>query len=428
MLRKISAQVIRMVVAPLARRVYRIRAVHPERVPATGGALLLPNHVTYIDAILLYCGCPRPVRFVMDEVFARHPVIRLLTSMFDTVNIRKDSPIDAIRVVLKGLANGEIICLFAEGQLTRTGTLCELQKGFELIARKAKTPLIPVWIDGAWGSVFSFERNRFFWKKPRGSGRGVTVAYGEPLDPAQSNASSLTAALQAASVLAVSSRKNDRTLRRKIPGKDMVASAFRALDPPSRRRMWLNGHQIGMVNAIPRKETIHCIGNDPCVTRFLGLFAAFPALYGGKLVIHDWFDGDHAGIWIGGDRLRGAIQSSQINHEIDFYDLDVASAAQPLDRGNIRHFPCLACEDVIVAMSMPHPPPSSVTSLPVQKGHCFRTWGRLLPGWKVRDTGSELIAVGPVASEERMVLPAGTISPEGVFLSPPAPRKSRSGM
>ena len=88
------------------RLVYRVRAVHAERVPASGGVLLLPNHVTYADAFFLSAACPRPVRFVMDEAFIASPVIRWFTGIFGTVNIRRDQPLEAIREVIKALKKG----------------------------------------------------------------------------------------------------------------------------------------------------------------------------------------------------------------------------------------------------------------------------------------------------------------------------------
>ena len=78
------------------RLVYRVRAVHAERVPASGGVLLLPNHVTYADAFFLSAACSRPVRFVMDEAFIASPVIRWFTGIFGTVNIRDDTDEDVV--------------------------------------------------------------------------------------------------------------------------------------------------------------------------------------------------------------------------------------------------------------------------------------------------------------------------------------------
>ncbi len=83
---------LRLVGCAAIRSIYRIQTVHPERIPAKGGALLLPNHVTFADAFFISAACPRPVRFVMDEAFAANPVVKLFTSIFHTVNIRREQP------------------------------------------------------------------------------------------------------------------------------------------------------------------------------------------------------------------------------------------------------------------------------------------------------------------------------------------------
>ncbi len=412
-IRMLPADFIRVIGAALIRAIYRIRTVHPERIPAKGGVLLLPNHVTFADAFFLTAACPRPVRFVMDEAFTANRAIRAFTSIFATVNIRREQPLEAIRIIIRSLQDGEVVCLFPEGQLTRTGTLCTLQRGFELIAKKAGHPLIPVWCDGSWGSVFSFERNRFFHKFPHGSVKGLVVAYGEVLDPSLASAASVRHGIHTASALAIRRRYSGRLWAIIQPrAKNPATAAFRIADPVRRRRWWANGHQIGMINALPRRRSFHMLANDPLITQIPGLTAAFAALFRAPLVLSEQFDGDHDAVWVGGDLVRHEINYSQITAaDLVFYDFG-AEALKPLERAGLSHCPCLAVDGVVVAMSMPHPPQSTAEGLEPQPGHKPQSWGRLLPGWFMLDHHVH----GPAAPPQGLPLPDKARLDDGGFL------------
>lgn len=408
-IRVLPADFIRVIGVGLIRMIYRIRTAHPERLPATGGVLLLPNHVTYADAFFISAACPRPVRFVMDEAFTASTAIRVFTGIFATVNIRRDQPLEAIRIIIRSLKNGEAVCLFPEGQLTRTGALSTLQRGFELIAKKAGHPLIPVWCDGSWGSVFSFERNRFFRKAPHHLRYGITVAFGQTIDPEHAEIQSVRHGMLAASSDAVARRFSGRGWSKRMPhGENPAVAAFRAADAHTRRRLWVNGHQIGMINALPRRQAFHLLKNDPLLTHLTSLTAAFPELFKGSIRLHDNFDGDHDAIWVGGDILRHEIQYSQITAGyIYFYDFGM-EALKPIERAGLCHCPCLAVDGLVVAMSMPHPPPVP-TGMDPQHGHKPRSWGKLLPGWHIGihpESGMPVVK-GPAAPHHGLALPAG---------------------
>jgi len=165
----------------LVRCFYRVTAFGTEDLPK-GGFLLLPNHITWVDAIVLQLACPRPIRYIIDEEFYRklilHPFLRIVRCI--PIDIRH--PRSAIRVAAEQIAAGEIVCLFPEGQLTRSGTLLRLRRGYEVIACHAKSPVVPAWLDQLWGSIFSFQGGRFFTKLPRKIPYRVTVSFGKPLD------------------------------------------------------------------------------------------------------------------------------------------------------------------------------------------------------------------------------------------------------
>src|SRR6266404_1914635 len=165
----------------LARCIYRIAAHGLENLP-TDGFLLLPNHITWVDAIVLQIACPRPIRFVVAREFydnrLLHPILQLLGCI--PIDVRHSR--SAVRVAAEKVSAGEIVCLFPEGQLERGGTLLRLQRGYELIARQANAPVVPVWLDQLWGSIFSFQGGKFFRKFPKRIPYPVTVAFGKALD------------------------------------------------------------------------------------------------------------------------------------------------------------------------------------------------------------------------------------------------------
>lgn len=167
---------------PLMRCFYRVTALGREHLPK-GGFLLLPNHITWVDAIVLQLACPRPIRYVIDEEFYRKRVLQPFLRALGCIPINVRHSHSAIRAAAQQIAAGEIVCLFPEGQLERAGTLLRLQRGYELIARHANAAVVPVWLDQLWGSIFSFKGGRFFSKLPKRIPYHVTVAFGKPLKP-----------------------------------------------------------------------------------------------------------------------------------------------------------------------------------------------------------------------------------------------------
>jgi acyl-[acyl-carrier-protein]-phospholipid O-acyltransferase/long-chain-fatty-acid--[acyl-carrier-protein] ligase len=164
----------------LVRCFYRVVALGLENIPA-GGFLLLPNHITWVDAIVLQLACPRPIRYVIDQEQYQKPILYPILRALGCIPINIRNSRSAIRAAAEKIAEGEIVCLFPEGQLERTGVLLRLQRGYELIARHANAQVVPVWLDQLWGSIFSFEGGRFFTKFPRRIPYPVTIAFGKPL-------------------------------------------------------------------------------------------------------------------------------------------------------------------------------------------------------------------------------------------------------
>jgi acyl-[acyl-carrier-protein]-phospholipid O-acyltransferase/long-chain-fatty-acid--[acyl-carrier-protein] ligase len=166
----------------IGRLFYRVSAIGRDQVPA-GGVLLLPNHITWVDAIVLQLAFRRPIRFILDEAVYRnrflHPFLRAL----GCIPISQRKAKDAMREAAARIREGEIVCLFPEGELSRRGSLLRLRRGYEIIARHAEAPVVPVWLDRLWGSIFSFQGGRYFTKLPREIPYPVTVAFGRPFSP-----------------------------------------------------------------------------------------------------------------------------------------------------------------------------------------------------------------------------------------------------
>jgi acyl-[acyl-carrier-protein]-phospholipid O-acyltransferase / long-chain-fatty-acid--[acyl-carrier-protein] ligase len=170
--------------------VYRIRVEGRENIPESGGALFVCNHMSFVDANLLIASTDRPIRFLMYRGIYDLPYVKPLAKLIRAIPIsseqRPREMIHSLREATHAIKNGEVVCIFAEGQITRTGQLLPFRRGLERIMKGVDAPIVPVNLDGVWGSIFSFERGRFLWKRPRTIPYPVTVSFGKPLPPTAS--------------------------------------------------------------------------------------------------------------------------------------------------------------------------------------------------------------------------------------------------
>jgi acyl-[acyl-carrier-protein]-phospholipid O-acyltransferase/long-chain-fatty-acid--[acyl-carrier-protein] ligase len=409
-IRLLPGDFLRVLCLSLVRVCYRITPLNRHRLPSSGGVLLLPNHVTWADSFFIAAAVGRPVRFVMDDAFMARPVLRWFVSLFDTVTIRRDHPREAIRIVLDGLARGDIMCLFPEGQLTRTGNLCPLQRGCELIARKGGHPAIPLWTDGTWGSVFSFERGRFFRKWPYRAVRyDIRAAFGEPLDPAAFTLPLLRQALGKAAAEAQQTRFRAASWGHRVPRDD--SARWNPLPPDARHRLWRNGYQIAQINALERKRPFHLLVADVAVGAIPAAFHAFATLFKATAVPSDTCAG-RGGVWVGGHALRMLLENAPPDGPLTFYDFS-DRALRPLNLPGVVHCPCFALDGLVIAMSVPDPPTGAGQD--PQAGGRPGTYGMVLPGWFATGRGNGTVVLhGPAAPSGGLPLPAGlTIDPDG---------------
>lgn len=192
---------------PIVWFLYRMRRTGTENLPRHDGILLLSNHVSYIDSFILYLTCPRPVRFVVLENYLKVKPIAWFLRLFGAIPIRPEKAKEAIVRTVEALTAGDVVCLFPEGGLTRLGVTTEFKKGFELIVRKAGCPVVPVYMDGLFESIFSFERERYFKKRPQSLVCPLQVAFGPAIPAGEATAERVRLAVWEQSAVAFSHRR-----------------------------------------------------------------------------------------------------------------------------------------------------------------------------------------------------------------------------
>ena len=154
---------------------------------AARGCLLLPNHISCVDALVLLLVCPRPIRYIIDERFIGIGI----SILFCVWPVASQSHLagQEKRFAKRREESGPVrlFVFFLRANSAAPGTLLRLQRGYELIARQANMPVVPVWLDRLWGSIFSFQGGRFFRKWPRQFPYRVVVAFGKPLTPEEAD-------------------------------------------------------------------------------------------------------------------------------------------------------------------------------------------------------------------------------------------------
>jgi acyl-[acyl-carrier-protein]-phospholipid O-acyltransferase / long-chain-fatty-acid--[acyl-carrier-protein] ligase len=201
---------IRLLLWIATHTLYRLDIVGRERVPPKGGALLVPNHVSMADAAFLMAALDRPVRFLMFKGSYEHPLVKPFAKMLRVIPIASDQGpremIHSLREATQALQNGELVCIFPEGQMTRIGQMLPFRRGMERVIKGVDVPIIPAHLDGVWGSIFSFAGGKFLWKFPRHLPYPVRVTFGEPL-PATATSTEARQAVQNLGAEAFARRK-----------------------------------------------------------------------------------------------------------------------------------------------------------------------------------------------------------------------------
>lgn len=451
-LRLIPREFVRMIGLWGMRLCYKPRVITKKEFPEYGGVLIISNHVTYADALFLSMVTPRPIRFIVAEEFVAMRFLGWFLELFNCLPISSKKPREAISKSIQSLKEGEVVCIFPEGQLTRTGTLCAARRGLEILARKSRAKVIPVYMDGLWGSIFSYSGNRFFSKMPQQVPGRFTAAFGtempqEELTPA--DAINTLRELSADCLEVAAHLGKDKILRKlekigshpliSIKGQSFSGESLAshlinktssslpvpvavwmdtllkcAADEEQLNKYWMNAQQIERVNSLqPGGMMLTSVG--PEEPQEIVVSILWPILTGTHIFLltdTDTIIPAEIKQMAGGSYLRKRLYHLIPQNRMQFYDFsNEADLALP----NTRWKPSYCTpQGIVLAMSMCH----SVFKLDdgtVQLGMRPRTRGRLLPGFYMTAPGSNTFK-GPSLADE-YALPSNIYLDESGFLA-----------
>lgn len=179
-------ETVRFFVWLASKCVYRVRVEGLEHLPSQGGALLVANHVSWIDGVLLLLVSPRPIRMMVYADYVRGGLVARLAKVFGAIPLKPGAPraslMETLREARQSIVDGELVCIFPEGALTRDGQMAAFKPGALHILKGVEAPVVPIYLDGLWGSIFSYERGVAFWKWPRRWPYPVTLKFGKPIE------------------------------------------------------------------------------------------------------------------------------------------------------------------------------------------------------------------------------------------------------
>jgi len=177
---------LRFLVWLCAKTVYRLRVYGRDNVPETGGALLVANHVSWIDGVLLMLTSSRPIRMLAYADYINNWKLRWLSTLYGVIPIKDTAGpkelLKSLQAAREAIQQGDLVCIFAEGNITRTGQLQPFSRGLLHIVKGTGAPVVPVYLDGLWGSIFSYRGGKVLWKRPRQWPYPVAISFGKPID------------------------------------------------------------------------------------------------------------------------------------------------------------------------------------------------------------------------------------------------------
>jgi 1-acyl-sn-glycerol-3-phosphate acyltransferase len=178
---------LRFVAWLLMHTLYRLQR-RGARLPEQGAALLVCNHVSFVDALAISAACRRPMRFIMDNAIFNAPIIKVLAKGMKAIPIasaKSDPEVfeQAFAAAAAALRDGELVCIFPEGRLTPDGEIHDFRPGLTRILAETPVPVIPMALAGLWGSMFSREGKKLWQRLPKKLWHRVIVNVGPTLSP-----------------------------------------------------------------------------------------------------------------------------------------------------------------------------------------------------------------------------------------------------
>ncbi len=180
--------VVRFLIWMLTHTMYRVTHKNLDNIPNEGPTVLVCNHVSYVDGLLIAGSCKRPVRFVMFEPIYNLPVLNFIFRTGKAIpitseRINPESFHNAFEQISQALDDGELVCIFPEGKLTENGEIGKFRRGIEKIIKRNPVPVVPMALRGLWGSFFSHKDSAVFKRPFRRIWSKVELEASEPVLP-----------------------------------------------------------------------------------------------------------------------------------------------------------------------------------------------------------------------------------------------------
>ncbi|MBN8530627.1 MAG: 1-acyl-sn-glycerol-3-phosphate acyltransferase [Alphaproteobacteria bacterium] len=175
----------------LTRLIYRPRYEGFENLPKSGAAIIIANHISYVDGLIISAACDRNIRYIIDKAIFELPGVHYFMTLAKGIPVEpnRESVTRMLEEVENALREGDLVCIFPEGQLTYTGHLGRFRPGIEWILKRYPVPVYPIALKGLWGSVFSrkYRKSPLRWLPRFHKRRKIEAICGPMIPPAEAS-------------------------------------------------------------------------------------------------------------------------------------------------------------------------------------------------------------------------------------------------